>query len=140
MKMFVVVLVVVLIAFSMALYLMLRHDLDSPMSEAQEIIRDLPRSQFDTPTMSFIGAVEMMFGNFDVATFRTVQTNATVAVIDFVIFMLILPLIMLNALIALMVSVLKPTTLTCPEMELLLALFVDPLRSPPPFLAPLRPG
>jgi WD40 repeat protein len=113
MKMFVLVLVVVLFAFSMALYLMFRHDLNAPMSAANEIIRGVPTSQFDTPAMSFIGATEMMFGNFDVATFRTVHTNAAVALIDFVMFMLILPLIMLNALIALMVSVLKPTTRAC---------------------------
>ena len=110
---FMIVLVIVLMAFAFSFYLMLRHDLvppDNPSGQEED-------TMFDHTVTSIFGVIGMMFGDFDPVDFRQAlsdshigfgrdeQTSGTAAwfsLIDLTLFLLVVPLVMLNALIAIM--------------------------------------
>ena len=113
MSSFLIVLLVVLVAFASSFHLMLRHDLirpDKPNGEEEEIM-------YDHTLTSIFGVVGMMFGAFEVTDFRqalsdsellqigplAAQESASwVSLFDLLVFLVAVPLVMLNALIAIM--------------------------------------
>lgn len=90
-KFFLAVLVVILVAFAVAFYLLLRFNQKGEYDE-----------NFRTVPMSFVSVYDMTFGAFNIEWFRDTPSVAFIAICDFMIFMLLVPTIMLNALIALM--------------------------------------
>lgn len=113
---FLIVLAVVLVAFAISFHLMLRHDLeppDRPNGEEEE-------TMFDNTVTSVFGVLGMMFGAFELNDFREAMSDAHIgfgrhegggeysgpaswlSLIDLTFFLLIVPLVMLNALIAIM--------------------------------------
>ena len=110
---FLIVLVVVLLAFAFSLHLMLRHDL-SPPDNPSGLEED---TMFDHTVTSIFGVIGMMFGDFDPGDFRQALSDSHIgfgrdennpgaaawfSLIDLTFFLLIVPLVMLNALIAIM--------------------------------------
>ena len=89
---FLVVLAVILTAFCIAFFLLLRLGIDG--EGHSESFKELP--------MSFVSVYDMMFGSFDPAWFSDAPNMAFVSIIVFMVFMLIVPTVMLNALIAIM--------------------------------------
>lgn len=59
--------------------------------------------EFDEPWTALLFTFNMMFGEFDINYFKTAPASPMVAILLFVAFMVIIPTIMLNALIAIMV-------------------------------------
>jgi len=57
---------------------------------------------FDDTVMAFVAVYDMMYGAFDIEIFRAAPVWPAVAVFDFLLFMLLVPTVMLNALIAFM--------------------------------------
>ena len=109
---FMIVLVVVLMAFAFSFNLMLRHDLkppDTPSGLEED-------TMFDNPVTSIFGVIGMMFGDFDPGDFRQALSDSHIgfgrdenisgpawfSLIDLTFFLLVVPLVMLNALIAIM--------------------------------------
>ena len=107
---FLIILAVVLLGFATAFHLMLRHDLvtpDRPNGDEEE-------TMFDQTLTSVFGVVGMMFGAFEVTEFRQGLSDgeffggsqgpgeAWISLLDLTVFLLIVPLVMLNALIAIM--------------------------------------
>ena len=60
-------------------------------------------SEFGKPEMALLDTFNMMFGVFEIDWFLNAPTSPSVAVTLFVAFMIIVPTVMLNALIAIMV-------------------------------------
>ena len=58
---------------------------------------------FDTPWAALLYIFNMMFGDFDIRTFKHAPRSPAIAILLFVTFMLVIPTVMLNALIAIMV-------------------------------------
>lgn len=109
---FLIVLFVVLVAFATAFHLMLRHDLETP----DRPNGDLEEMMFDRVLTSFFGVLGMMFGSFEFTEFREAVSDSHwgeidpekgegaswISMIDLTIFLMVVPLVMLNALIAVM--------------------------------------
>ncbi len=114
---FLIVLVVVLLAFGFSFHLMLRHDLEPPEKPNGEV----EDTMFDSFFTSIFAVLGMMFGAFELAEFREALSDSHIgfgrdednsnamhgpvswfSLIDLTFFLLIVPLVMLNALIAIM--------------------------------------
>ena len=99
---FMLVLGVVLAAFASAVYLMLRHDIFDIKSAASAsglgnpITGSPDESLFNTYGISVFGIIGMMFGEVDMHYFRNSPANGIVAMFDFVLFMMIVPLVMVR--------------------------------------------
>ena len=90
-KYFILVLVVILMAFGASFFLLLRFGSDGDGDE-----------NFASVPMSFVSVYDMTFGAFNISWFRNAPNLAFIAIVDFMLFMLVVPTIMLNALIAIM--------------------------------------
>ena len=59
---------------------------------------------FDKPWSALLSTVNMMFGDTNVELFKSASSSPATAITLFIFFMVIIPTVMLNALIAIMVS------------------------------------
>ena len=59
--------------------------------------------EFNEPWTALLYSFNMMFGEFDIDYFKTAPASPMVAILLFVAFMVVVPTVMLNALIAIMV-------------------------------------
>ena len=66
--------------------------------------------EFNEPWTALLYTFNMMFGEFDIDYFKTAPGSPVIAVLLFVAFMVVIPTVMLNALIAVMVSNLSETS------------------------------
>jgi hypothetical protein len=89
---FLIILLVVTVAFLCTFYLMLRHDRSPPVYPEE--------TMFGDPYNAFFGVWGMTFGEFPIAELS--EAAHGVASVDFLLFLLAVPLVMLNALIAIM--------------------------------------
>ena len=90
-RQFLAVLMVILIAFTYSFFLLLKDSVIEPGVD----------STFEQVPISFIAVFDMMYGSFDLEYFRKAP-NPLLAITHFILFMVIVPTVMLNALIAIM--------------------------------------
>eukprot|EP01047_Picozoa_sp_COSAG01_P036347 COSAG01_NODE_2837_length_6993_cov_3.425733_3_plen_1408_part_00 len=106
---FLVVLGVILAGFAVAFFHLLRDSTQRAVSSSsgsgvatEATPTDLESdSEYSTLPISFVLVYDMMLGAFDISTFR-MAPESLLAIILFMLFMLIVPTVMLNALIAIM--------------------------------------
>ena len=117
-KTFIVILLLILFAFGAAFHLILRRNNDhfgdhlhinvadgsvggSTSKPGQSTDAD-GMVMYDDTVLAFVAVYDMMYGAFDIENFSNAPVFPAVAIVNFLIFMLLVPTVMLNALIAFM--------------------------------------
>lgn len=109
-KTFIMVLFIILFAFGASFHLLLRQS-DAVVAGGdnanvsgragnQSAVSGL--TVYDDTALAFVGVYNMMFGQFEIEDFTNAPKYPAVAIMNFVVFMLLVPTVMLNALVAFM--------------------------------------